>query len=322
MANSTALHSNITQVSVDSNKNIESVRMAYLIFLVLCFCIFLYFLTIILCLYFTTAHIRENTRYVLFVYMLINDTLYLILGFFLVVFNIYLINLPMALCIVLVTLSSTSFMATPYYLAVMSLERYVAICYPLRHAQLCTPQRSHAAIAVIWAVGFSTCVADFIALSSSVETKYFSLSGICGRATLIKTQVQNTIRSIIFIFSFVMVGLIIVYTYIRIMLIARKLTRYIRIMLIARKLSSNKSSAFKAGKTVILHAFQLLLCMSAFTSHFTETYLKDYFAFFPITNFLLLMCLPRFLSPFIYGIRDEVLRKYIIKWHSFAITLG
>ncbi|XP_075449341.1 odorant receptor 131-2-like [Ascaphus truei] len=309
MANSTALHSNITQVSVDSNKNIESLRMAYLILLVLCFCIFLYFPTIILCVYFTTAHIRENTRYVLFVYMLINDTLYLILGFFLVVFNIYVINLPVPLCIVLVTLASISFMATPYYLAVMSLERYVAICYPLRHAQLCTTQRSHAAIAIIWAVGFSTCVADFIALSSSVETKSFSLSGICGRATWIKTQVQNTIKSIIFIFSFTMVGLIIVYT-------------YIRIMLIARKLSSNKSSAFKAGKTVILHAFQLLLCMSAFTSHFTEIYLKDYFAFFPITNFLLFMCLPRFLSPLIYGIRDEVFRKYIIKWHSSAITLG
>ncbi|XP_075449578.1 odorant receptor 131-2-like [Ascaphus truei] len=309
MANSTALHSNITQVSVDSNKNIESLRMAYLILLVLCFCIFLYFLTIILSVYFTTAHIRENTRYVLFVYMLINDTLYLVLGFFLVVFNIYVINLPVPLCIVLVILSLTSFMATPYYLAVMSLERYVAICYPLRHAQLCTPQRSHAAIAIIWAVGFSPCVADFIALSSSVETKYFSLSGICGRPMLIKTPMQNNMRYITIIFSFTLVGLIIVYT-------------YIRIMLIARKLSSNKSSAFKAGKTVILHAFQLLLCMSAFTSHFTETYLKDYFAFFPITNFLLLMCLPRFLSPFIYGIRDEVLRKYIIKWHSFAITLG
>ncbi|MEE6473267.1 hypothetical protein FKM82_009922 [Ascaphus truei] len=309
MANSTVLYSNITQVSVYSNKNAETVRMALLILLVICICFFLYFLTIILCVYFTTAHIRENTRYVLFVHMLINDTLYLFLGVFLAVFHVYVINLPVPLCIVLLTLSLTSFLVTPYNLAVMALERYVAICYPLRHAELCTTQRSHAAIAVIWAVGFSTCVVDLIVLSFSVETHYFSLSGICGRPMLIKTPVQNNMRYITLIFSFTMVGLIIVYT-------------YIRIMLIARKLSSNKSSASKAGKTVMLHAFQLLLCMTAFTSQFTEIYLKDYFAFLQITNFLLFMCLPRFLSPFIYGIRDEVFRKYIIKWHSCANTLG
>ncbi|MEE6473269.1 hypothetical protein FKM82_009924 [Ascaphus truei] len=309
MANPTTLYSNITQVSVYSSKNVETVDLALLILLVLCFCFFLYFLTIILCVYFTTAHIRENTRYVLFVYMLINDTLYLFLSFFLLVFNIYKIELLVPLCIVLVILPLTSFMATPYNLAVMALERYVAICYPLRHAELCTPQRSHAAIAIIWALGFLPCVADFIALSSSVGTNYFYLTGICDRATFIKTPVQNTMRFINLVLSFTMVGLIIMYT-------------YIRIMLIARKLSSGKSSAFKAGKTVMLHAFQLLLCMTAFTSQFTEIYLKDYFAFLQITNFLLFMCLPRFLSPFIYGIRDEVFRKYIIKWHSFAITLG
>ncbi|MEE6473266.1 hypothetical protein FKM82_009921 [Ascaphus truei] len=308
MANSTALNSNITQVSVDSNKNAETVKTALIIVLVICICFFLYFLTIILCVYFTTAHIRENTRYVLFVHLLINDTLYLFLGSSLVVLNVYLINLPVPLCIVLLTLSLTSFLVTPYNLAVMALERYVAICYPLRHAELCTTQRSHAAIAIIWTVGFMSCVADFIALSVTVETKYFSLNAVCGRAMFIKTPVQNTMRSMTLILSFTMVGLIIVYT-------------YIRIMLIARKLGSNKSSASKAGKTVMFHAFQLLLCMTAFTSHFTETYLKDYFAFLQITNFLLFTCLPRFLSPFIYGIRDEVFRKYIIKWHSSAITL-
>ncbi|MEE6473264.1 hypothetical protein FKM82_009919 [Ascaphus truei] len=309
MANSTALHSNITQVSVNSNKNIETVRMALLILVVLCFCFFLYFLTIMLFVYFTTAHIRENTRYVLFVHMLINDTLYLVLGLTLLLTFLYVVYLPVLIYYFLVALSSTSFMVTPYNLAVMALERYVAICYPLRHAELCTPQRSHAAIAIIWAVGLIPNVADFIVLCASVETKYFSLNVISSTARLLKAPVQNTMRSVTLILSFGLVGLIIVYT-------------YIRIMLVARKLGSGKSSAFTAGKTVMLHAFQLLLCMTAFSSHFTETYLKDYVTFLPITNFLLFMCLPRFLSPFIYGIRDEVFRKYIIKLHSSANTLG
>ncbi|MEE6473257.1 hypothetical protein FKM82_009915 [Ascaphus truei] len=309
MANSTALHSNITQVSVDSNKNTETVRMALLILVVLCFCFFLYFLTIMLFVYFTTAHIRENTRYVLFVHMLINDTLYLVLGLILLVAALYKVYLPVSLCYVLVNICSISFIVTPYNLAVMALERYVAICYPLRHAELCTPQRSHVAIAVIWAVGLIPNVADLIVLSSSVETKYFSLNVICSWAKLLKAPVQNTMRSITLILSFTMVGLIIMYT-------------YIRIMQVARKLGSGKSSAFTAGKTVMLHAFQLLLCMTAFSSHFMETYLKDNITFLSITNFLLFMCLPRFLSPFIYGIRDEVFRKYIKKLHSSAITSG
>ncbi|XP_075449340.1 odorant receptor 131-2-like [Ascaphus truei] len=308
MANSTALYSNITQVSVYSNKNIETVRMALLI-LCICFCFFLYFLTLILCVYFTTAHIRENTRYVLFVHMLINDTLYLVLVITLFLGALYMVFLPVPLCYFLVSLCTTSFRVTPYNLAVMALERYVAICYPLRHAQLCTPQRSHAAIAIIWAVGFLPCVADFIALSSSVGTKFFSLNVVCSQPGLLKTSEQNTMRSITLVLSFALVGLIIVYT-------------YIRIMLIARKFSSGKSSAFKAGKTVMLHAFQLLLCMTSFTSYLIDTYIKYYLDSLPIINFLLFTCLPRFLSPFIYGVRDEVFRKYIIKWHSSAIALG
>ncbi|XP_075449585.1 odorant receptor 131-2-like [Ascaphus truei] len=309
MANSTALYSNITRVSVDSSKNAETVKTALIILLVLCFCIFLYFLTIILCVYFTTAHIRENTRYVLFVHMLINDTLYLVLGLTLLVAALYKVYLPVSLCYVLVTIVSISFRVTPYNLAVMALERYVAICYPLRHTELCTTQRSHAAIAVIWTVGLIPNVADLIALSSSVETTFFSLNVICSWASLLKAPVQNTMRSITLILSFTLVGLIIVYT-------------YIRIMLVVQKLGSGKSSAFTAGKTVMLHAFQLLLCMTAFTSHFTEPYLKDYFAFLSVTNFLLFTCLPRFLSPLIYGIRDKVFRKYIKKLHSSAITSG
>ncbi|XP_075449352.1 odorant receptor 131-2-like [Ascaphus truei] len=309
MANPTTLYSNITQVSVDSNKYSETVRMALLILLVLCFCFFLYFLTIILYVYFTTAHIRENTRYVLFVHMVINDTLYLVLGLTLLVAVLYKVYIPVSLCYVLVTIGSISFIVTPYNLAVMALERYVAICYPLRHAELCTPQRSHAAIAVIWAVGLIPNVADLIALSSSVETTFFSLNVICSWASLFKAPVQNTMRSITLILSFTLVGLIIVYT-------------YIRIMQVARKLGSGKSSAFTAVKTVMLHAFQLLLCMTSFSSHFTEKYLKDYFAFLSVTNFLLFTCLPRFLSPLIYGIRDEVFRKYIKKLHSSAITSG
>ncbi|XP_075449354.1 odorant receptor 131-2-like [Ascaphus truei] len=301
MANSTALYSNMTQVSVYSNKTIEIIGIVLVILLVLCFCFFLYLIIIILCVYFTTAHVRENARYVLFAHMLVNDTMYLILGMFLWVGSLYVIYFPVVICYVLVTVSSTSFKTTPYNLAVMALERYVAICYPLRHAQLCTPQRSHVAIAIIWAVGLIPNVADLIALSSSVETKYFSLNVICSRATFIKTPVQNTMRSLTHIITFTLVGLIIVYT-------------YIRIMLIARKISSGKSSAFKAGKTVMLHAFQLLLCMTAFSYPITEAYLKNYISLLATLNFLLFMCLPRFLSPLIYGIRDEVFRVYIKRY--------
>ncbi|XP_053561588.1 odorant receptor 131-2-like [Bombina bombina] len=268
--------------------------------MVLCLCFFLYFITGILKVFFSTARVRENARYILFAHMLFSDTIYLVLGLFLHFAATYLVLIPVPICYILVTVSSTTFKVTPYNLAVMALERYAAICFPLRHADLSNRQSAKVAIALIWVVGLLPNFVDFIFLSSSVDKSYFSLSLKCSRQQITITAAQSNIRFFTHTFTFSTVALIIIVT-------------YIKIMMVALSIDSNKSAS-KAGKTVMLHAIQLMLCMLAFSYTLTEMYLGAYADYLPVMNFAFLMCLPRFLSPLIYGIRDEVFKNYINKF--------
>ncbi|XP_018425199.1 PREDICTED: olfactory receptor 2AT4-like [Nanorana parkeri] len=280
--------------------------MTCLIIIVVSHCTFLYFVIIILRVFFTSANIRETARYVLFIHMILNDTLYLIMAFVLYVASVYYVYIPVPFCYIMLTISTSTFRVTPYNLAVMSLERYVAVCYPLSHSQLCSPRRSTITLALIWTVALLFNLADIVVLGSKVGKNFFSLSVICSRASMTRTTEQGTITLCSLSMSFSAVGLIILYT-------------YIQVVLVARKIGSGKSSAFKAGKTIMLHAFQLMLCMMSFTSYVIETYLRRYQAFIGIINYMLFMCLPRLLSPLIYGLRDDTFRKYMITFRSAAL---
>ncbi|KAM4796233.1 odorant receptor 131-2-like [Rhinophrynus dorsalis] len=290
----------MTQQPVYSIKATDIVKMALLTLSLLGFCIFFSLVTVLLKVYFTTARVRENARYLLFAHMLINDILNVVVGLFLVMAQVYFIYVPVPLCYIILSVAASTFRVTPYNLAAMSLERYVAICFPLRHGEFCSGQKSKIAIAVMWTLGLIPNVADLIVLSSSVEKRFFSHSVLCNRETLTKSSVQNTIKSNTHFVSLTLVGLII-------------LSTYIKVMLIAWKIGSGTSVAFKAVKTVMLHAFQLLLSIISLMYLYIETYLKDYIVHLALINFCLFMCLPRFLSPLIYGVRDEMFSQYLKK---------
>ncbi|XP_075053745.1 odorant receptor 131-2-like [Mixophyes fleayi] len=294
MVNSTFINTAIKAAFLHS----DTLYLVLVSLTLICFCLFIYFMAIILSVYFTTAHVQEDARYILFIHMLINDTVYLTLGLFVFFTTAYLIYFPVPICYILVTLSTMGFAVTPYNLAVMCLERYIAICFPLRHAAFCTRKKSFVAIAVIWIIGFIPNLADFIILCFSVENNFFPFYCLCVRSVFMFSKAQNNLWSITHVLTFSLVGLIIVFT-------------YIKIMLVALKINSGKSFASKAGKTVILHAFQLLLCLTAFTYTITEAYLRKHLYMLPLINFFFFMCLPRFISPLIYGIRDEVFSKCI-----------
>ncbi|XP_018425205.1 PREDICTED: olfactory receptor 51E1-like [Nanorana parkeri] len=294
---------NKTYNSTQNVQRSENLKIALIVVTIFCLCFFIYFIVVLLMVYFTTPHVRENARYILFAHMLINDTIHLSLALFLCVGIAFYLYIPVPVCYVLVTCATATFRITPYNLAFMALERYVAICFPLRHIMLCTAQRTYFAIAAMWFVGLVPNMADLIVLISSVEKKYFSQNLLCQQQSLIVLPAQSTIQSSNILVSLILVSLVILFT-------------YIKVMLIARKTGSGKSSASKAGRTVILHAVQLFLCLLSLTSSFSELYRGDYFLFVIMFNFLLFMCLPRLLSPLIYGIRDEVFSKSIKKMYS------
>ncbi|XP_053312116.1 odorant receptor 131-2-like [Spea bombifrons] len=307
MVDSMLSRANTTQTDSPGSDFVWHLLLMLLVVTLLCFSFFLYFIIVILKVYFTSPHVRDHARYILFAHMLINDTLYLIVVLILLLSRMFLIRYPVPVCYAMLTLAACTFRVTPYNLAAMALERYVAICYPLRHMELCTPQRSNTAIALMWVTGIMPNVADLITLSASVETEFFSLRILCRQERTNMNPLQSTIQSLTFVLTLTLVGLIILFT-------------YVKVMMVAQQIHTGSSFAFKAGKTVMLHAFQLVLCMASLTSSFTESNGRDYIPFVVTINFLVFMCLPRFLSPLIYGLRDEVFSKFIRKMYSSKLS--
>ncbi|XP_068121963.1 odorant receptor 131-2-like [Hyperolius riggenbachi] len=289
-------HNNNTQEINVVTKNV--MQWTFLGITMASFIIYLYIMAAMLSIYFTSAVARQEVRYVLFGHMLIADLVYLLLSLFLFFASFYPSTYPAPFCYIFVLGTSSTLKIAPYNLAIMSLERYIAICFPLRHEELCTLQRAQLAFAIIWAIGILPNISDIIILILSTDKLFYSQNVICSRTSFLVTPVQNTIRIVAHATTFSMVGLIIIFT-------------YTKIMLVAFRVDLRKSSAAKAGTTVMLHAIQLLLCMVAYSYSIFETLLRDYVSVLPMVNFCFFMCLPRFISPIIYGIRDELFRKRI-----------
>ncbi|KAI5096628.1 olfactory receptor 2M5, partial [Silurus meridionalis] len=88
-------------------------------------------------------------------------------------------------------------------------------------------------------------------------------------------------------------------------------------------LNTNKDSASKAHKTVLLHLIQLVLCLSSFLYSFIEravATVSDNKLIIELLylNFLFVLILPRCLSPLIYGLRDDAVRSLFIYYLRFA----
>ncbi|OCT93364.1 hypothetical protein XELAEV_18016433mg [Xenopus laevis] len=281
-------------------RTVLNVKTGLVVLTLLCFSCFLYTITVILHVFFSSPHLKDNVRYLLFAHMLINDTAYLVSGLFLFLAAIYTLYLPLPACYFVFTVASVTFRVTPYNLAIMSLERYVAICFPLRQGELVTVRKGVAAIGGMWTLGLIPNLADFITFSPFIGMLQ---PIVCSQGALTVRPEQGTIRFYTYTLTFTLVALVILFT-------------YYKVLMVARSIGSNKSSALKASKTVMLHAFQLLLYMTSLLSSMVETFPFNFITYLPISSFLLFTCLPRFLCPLIYGLRDEVIRKYVKKLHS------
>ncbi|KAM3936221.1 odorant receptor 131-2-like [Leptodactylus fuscus] len=291
---------NFTEVNNIAISQLRIVKNTIFSLTLLCYCVFIYFVAIILHVFFTRPHVRENARYILFVHLILNDTVVLLAIIILFPITTYFVYIPVPLCYTLCLLPACSYMVTPYNLATMSLERYIAICYPLRHSEIWTAQRSLLAIGFIWLLGLTPQFLDFIALCISMPRGFFSTSMLCDWQAFQMSKVQEIVRILNGIITFPAVGLVILFT-------------YVKIILVARKSGSGKSSAYKAEKTVLLHALQLILCLMIVVASTTDKYSLNNFFFIPTTNFFFFVIIPRFISPFIYGVRDEVFQKQMKK---------
>ena len=108
---------------------------------------------------------------------------------------------------------------------------------------------------------------------------------------------QSHIRSAINQLYFLVMSLTIVFTYVKIMSVAKEAS------------VENKTSTSKGLRTVILHGVQLILCLIQLWCPFVETAIIqiDLRLYIDVRyfNYIAFILAPRCLSPLVYGLRDE-----------------
>ncbi|KAJ8392133.1 hypothetical protein AAFF_G00079390 [Aldrovandia affinis] len=266
-------------------------------------CVFLYFIALMLHTLASHRQFWESPRYLLFGYMLINDALLMVCSVLLFLFFLAELRLSISLCVPLLIVSTTTFLNTPLILATMSLERYVAIFYPLHRPSAWRADRIWAVVLPSLLLSFILPTADFGMGRQYPGTSAFTTLVHCKTSALNSSRLQVLVKVSLYGFLFMAVALVILFTYVRILLEARKVRR------------DRASSVGKALRTVLLHGLQLLLCLMAFMQPMTEhaivlpvRWLREQMSFLSYYFFALL---PRFLSPLIYGLRDEILMAHM-----------
>ena len=266
------------------------------------FCIFLYCIVIMLHIFASHRQFLESSRYILFAYMLINDTLQLLTSVLLFLLVMGQVRIASVYCMPLLFFSTATFQNTPLILATMSLERYVAIFYPLQCPPAWRSDRIWIIILVLWLVSSILPIVDYSLGKVQPGVDFLSTPVLCKTVVLSTSPIQTLFKVTLNGLFFAGVAAIILFT-------------YMRILLETRKLRQDRASVGKAMHTVLLHGVQLLLCMMAFTHPITESVIvlqvgwpREHISFF---NYFCFILLPRFLSPLIYGLRDENIRVHM-----------
>ena len=222
---------------------------------------------------------------------------------FIISYTIYKINVSVCCVFILLALFTTE--NTPLNLACMAVECYIAICFPLRHAQICTVKRTLMLIGSIWVTSLLSVLPDLFITLAMQPVDFFHSRVFCLRETAFPNPHIVKKRDITYIVYLVIVWLVIFYTYFRILFTAQTASK----------------DAKKARNTIILHGFQVLLCMAIYAEPllkqalyewFPKNYLDSLFACYIIAQML-----PRSISSIIYGIRDKTFRRYL-KRHLFC----
>ncbi|KAM4612786.1 odorant receptor 131-2-like [Polymixia lowei] len=252
--------------------------------------------------YFKSQVFQQDPRYVLYIHLVINDMIMLTVSIVLQVFT-YTTPVGLGPCCVLLLIALTTNKNSPLNLAGMAVERYIAVCRPLHHEQICTVQRSYALIGLIWGVSVMPALADIIIVLASQPLSVFSRTVRCYTTRVFNTphhQASSTVVQVVLL-SFVFVTLMV--TYLKVLFAAREAS------------STERASATKARNTIVLHGVQLLLCMLSYVSTFinltTVNTPPPHRTNILFTSFLLTNMLPRLLSPLIYGFRDQKFKKHM-----------
>ncbi|XP_040906874.1 odorant receptor 131-2-like [Toxotes jaculatrix] len=249
---------------------------------------------------------RETSRYILLYNLLFADTVQLVHSQVMYILAACRIMLTYPVCGVLTMIANLTTVISPLTLVVMSLERYVAVCYPLRHATIITIRNTGVAITVVWAFSSLNVLTQVLLLLNFPfeELQSLQMKDFCSYTAMIFRPVSDHYNKAYTCFVFVSVCVVIT-------------SSYIGVMVAARSASTDKASAHKARNTLLLHLLQLVLSLSSniynpiFTA-LSRTVSRIVFVRMQNVFYVCIVIFPRCLSSLIYGIRDQTIRPVLM----------
>ncbi|XP_042339504.1 odorant receptor 131-2-like [Plectropomus leopardus] len=252
---------------------------------------------------FNRHHIfKMNPRFILFIHLVVNNIIQLTTSITLCIFTYTFHTIHVSLCCLFILPAILTTQNYPLNLAFMAAECYVAVCIPLRYNYICTVKRTYIVIGIVWTLSSLSVLPDVFILLATEPPEFLNSRVLCLRDTVFRNTYSLKKRDASHILFLVAVWLTLFYTYFRILFVAK----------------AADADAKKARNTIILHGFQVLLCMMVYV----EPMLRQVLIYmFPrgvvainFVIFIINQILPRFLSPIVYGLREKTFRKYIQKY--------
>ncbi|XP_028275882.1 odorant receptor 131-2-like [Parambassis ranga] len=238
-----------------------------------------------------------TTRYILFSLTLLSDSLLLFLSDVLLILSFYQFTMDVWLCVIIIIFLFWYAVVTPVTLTAMTLERYVAICMPLHHGELCSTRSILHGILIIHGLSSVPCIVVLSTFFSSASVNFYKQPKICAGQIFMLQVWQEHVWSGVHQFYFLIILIILLFSYVKIMKVARAAS------------GEDKKATWKGLRTVVLHGFQLLLCLIQLWCPFIETaiFQIDIKLFVNVRyfNYIMFSLAPKCLSPLIYGLRDE-----------------
>lgn len=242
--------------------------------------------------------LRTEARYVLFAQTLVADTAFLLTTNFVVITYQVFLLMPVGACLPLSLLMGGLTHVSPTTIIAMCIERYVAICMPLRHVSIFSPSRTMLMVALVWLISFCKPFIDFMIFLTYVTESYFSQPAFCYYEIILLEDWHMIMRGNLFILNYLLVLLILAFCYGSIMHVARKAS------------GDNQQAASKGQRTLLLHILQLVMCTLEVTGPLIEARVLEVgdvniYLIVRYFNFLAFSVVSRATSPLVYGLRDE-----------------
>uniref|UniRef100_A0A3P8RNC2 G-protein coupled receptors family 1 profile domain-containing protein n=1 Tax=Amphiprion percula TaxID=161767 RepID=A0A3P8RNC2_AMPPE len=269
-------------------------------------CVFLYINGIMLFTLRSKAVFCETARYILLYNLLFAETVQLVLSQVLFLLAADRVIMTYPLCGFLTQLANLTTTISPLTLVVMSVERYVAVCYPLRHADIVTVRNTGVSIILIWMFSFLDVLFRVLLLLEVLveELQSRQMKNYCSSTSMFVGPISHAYSKAFTCFVFTSAGVAII-------------SSYIGVAAAARSASADKASAHKARNTLLLHLVQLGLSLSSTVYSplliaLSTVVVRVVFVRIQTLVYMFIFIVPRCLSSLIYGLRDQSIRPVLM----------